>query len=59
MIRLIVETRVLLAVTVPPALPSFGCVLAGDGLLAVVSSSNPRRSGADRMGLFGNRPDKA
>ena len=26
MIRLVVQTRVLLAVTVPPALPSFGCV---------------------------------
>jgi hypothetical protein len=36
--RLIVETRVLLAVSVPPALPSFGCVVAAPDLLVEMST---------------------
>jgi hypothetical protein len=36
-IRLIVPSRVLLAVTVPPALPSIGCVVAWVPLLGTVS----------------------
>jgi len=57
--RLIVETRVLLAVTVPPALSSMGWIVAGYGLLGVFPDTNDSGSRVGGLHLLGDRPDEA
>ena len=57
--RLLVEAGVLLAVTVPPALPSFGCVDVGADLLGVMCNPQFSASRAGSLHLFGDRPDEA
>ena len=58
-IRLIVDARVLLAVTVPPALLSFGRCVVGDDLLFVMSVIDLSASRAHDLNVLGDRPGKA
>src|SRR6266567_7826484 len=57
--RLIVEARVLLAVIVPPALPSFGCVGAAAVLPDLMFLPKRIASSTGVLRLPGDRPNKA
>ena len=57
-IRLLVETRVLLAVTVPPALPNFGCVVVG-GLLFAIPRLQLRRPTRFRVASVSRSPKRS
>ena len=58
MIRLVVDPRVLLAVTMPPALPNFGCVLAPRDLRGFAFSINLGASRAGGLCLVSDCPDE-
>jgi hypothetical protein len=58
-IRLVVETRVLLAVTMPPALPSFGYVLVRCDLLGSCSVSINASGAGGLRRLSRDSPDEA
>ena len=53
------ETRVLLAVAVPPALPNFGRLVFGGLLLRTAMTSTAGALRACGLRLFGDRPNKA
>ena len=52
------DARVLLAVTVPPALLSFGQIVVGDDLLFVMSAIDLSASRVSGLNVFGDRPGK-